>query len=278
MSTKGRDISVRRILLPLDSSDLNRRTIELAADMAGAFEAELVGVFVKEANLLNLAELPFARIIDRRSGERRALSRGGMERALDALSERARNALIEAAQRKRVSFSFQVKTGEPLEAAVEMAAQFDIVAVSGQLCASARAVLASKTRGHEIAPGRTLFLVERDMAPERPVLALYEGNLAVLAAAVRLAATLGAPLQILAVAETDDLAKRRQRNARAWLARRRNAATVGATTASIPSDLLDVLRQSTPAAAVIERQAGLSGQILELDDLSGLKIPLLVLG
>lgn len=278
MNTKSRDISVRRILVPLDSSALSHRTLEIAADLAGTFEAELVGMFVKEANLLNLAELPFTRIIDRHSGERRDLSRDSMERALNALSEKARAMLGELARQKQISWSFEVRTGEPVEAAVAESGQFDLVAVGSGMCASARAALSPKGQGHTMHAGSALFLLERDVASERPVLAFYEGSSAVLAAAMRLAATLNTSLRVLAVARSEELAKRLQRNARAWLARRSVSARVDTIAVKSTGDLISVLERSAPAAAVIERVAALSGQILESEDLPDLQIPLFVLG
>lgn len=278
MNAKRNGLSVRRILLPLDSSTLSRRTLEIAADLAGTFEAELVGMFVKEANLLNLAELPFTRIIDQRSGERRELSRDSMEQALDALSEKARAMLSDLARQKQIAWSFQVRTGEPMEAAVAESGQFDLVAVGSQLCARARAALSPKGPKHAIRAGSALFLLERDVERERPVLAFYEGSSAVLAAAMRLSATLHGPLRVIAVAESEDLAKRRQRNARAWLARRGVSASVDAGVAKGAADLLATLERSAPAAAVIERKANLSGQLLDSAELPDLQIPLFVMG
>lgn len=278
MSTKGRDISVRRILLPLDSSALSRRTLEIAADLAGTFEAELVGLFVKEANLLNLAELPFTRVIDRRSGERRELSRGGMEQALDALSEKARAMLGELARQRSIAWSFEIRTGEPLETAVAESGQFDLVAVGSGMCASARAALSPQAKGQAMRAGSSLFLLERDPQREQPVFAFYEGSSAVLAAAMRLAAALNSPLQILALDSSQERAKKRQRNARAWLTRRNAAARIDAIATDDADDLIAALAQSAPAAAVIERQADLSSQFLESEDLPSLQIPLFVLG
>src|SRR5690554_5627839 len=55
----------RRILVLLDGSRLSLAAMEAAADIARAQQAEVLGIFVEEANLLRSAGYGFAREVSR---------------------------------------------------------------------------------------------------------------------------------------------------------------------------------------------------------------------
>ena len=51
----------RRILVALDASPHSLAALEAAAELAASLRAELIGLFVEDANLLRVAGFPFAR-------------------------------------------------------------------------------------------------------------------------------------------------------------------------------------------------------------------------
>jgi hypothetical protein len=85
-------------------------------------EAELLGIFVEDINLVRLAELPFTHQVHASATQER-LDSPKMERQLKVQAEQARRALEEAAQRRNLRWSFRTVRGqvtlEVLAAAVE---------------------------------------------------------------------------------------------------------------------------------------------------------------
>lgn len=102
---------MRRISVTLDSSGGSLEALEGAAMMAARLDAELVGVFVEDANLLRLAALPCSAEVGFASARARSLDRATVERTFKHLAAEARLALIAAAERARVSWSFDVARG-----------------------------------------------------------------------------------------------------------------------------------------------------------------------
>lgn len=122
------ELPMRRILVALDASTHSRAALDNAVDLAARVEAELLGLFVEDANLLQLAALPFAREVGSAAGAARPLNAAAMERSLKAQAERARLALAAAASAARLRWSFRVVRGEV--AAELVAASFDADLVS----------------------------------------------------------------------------------------------------------------------------------------------------
>lgn len=120
---------IRRILIAVDASASGLAALETAVALAARMEAELLGLFVEDANLLRFAALPFAREVSYFSARTRRLDSGEMERALRAQASRAEAALIEAAERRRVRCSFRVVRGEVTTQLLAAAHDIDLVAL-----------------------------------------------------------------------------------------------------------------------------------------------------
>ena len=106
-----REVAIRLVLIALDASPSSLAALETAAGLAAALDAELSGLFVEDANLLRVAELPSARVLGSFSGRPLALGRQDMERGLRAQAGRAHAALAAAAQEVPVRWSFRVARG-----------------------------------------------------------------------------------------------------------------------------------------------------------------------
>ena len=103
---------VRRIIVGLDAAaPLNRAALEAAVALAERAEAELVGLFVENVELLHLAALPFAREVGYPSATSREFDVARMERALRALAFDAERLLGSVAGRGPVRWSFRVTRG-----------------------------------------------------------------------------------------------------------------------------------------------------------------------
>lgn len=120
-------MKVRRIIVGLDPAAQSRALLEAAFELAGQMQAELLGLFVENQDLLHFAGLPFAREVGFESATRRALDVVSMERTLRALAREARQALESAAKGTRVQWSFRVVRGAPGAELLAAAEESDLV-------------------------------------------------------------------------------------------------------------------------------------------------------
>ena len=84
------EIVIRRIVFALDAASDSADSLEAAAELAERLHAELVGVFVEDANLLRLTALPFVREINLASGQWQSFDPEAVERDMRARAARAR--------------------------------------------------------------------------------------------------------------------------------------------------------------------------------------------
>jgi len=68
-------MKIRRVIVGLEPASRNAAKLEAAARLAARMEAELVGLFVENIDLLHFAGLPFAREVGFASATRREVAR-----------------------------------------------------------------------------------------------------------------------------------------------------------------------------------------------------------
>ncbi len=168
-------VSRRRIVVALDASAQSRTALEAAAKLAATLEADLSGVFVEDADLLRLAELPFAREVVPGLPARRVADAVAMERTLRRLAAQAQRELEELSLRYRVASSFTVVRGHVLQELLEAASGADIFALGvcsrllefqWRLGRTARGVLASASC--------SILMTRQGEVLGTPVVALHE--------------------------------------------------------------------------------------------------------
>ena len=79
--TSADNQTIRRILVAIDASRQDLESLEHAAELAACEQAKLTALFVEDATLFQLAELPFAQEYDLSSGSARALEPQSVARA-----------------------------------------------------------------------------------------------------------------------------------------------------------------------------------------------------
>lgn len=113
----------RRIAVALDASEYSHRTLQIAASIAAALEAEIEGVFVENADLFRMAGLPFLRELRHASVGEGALDADRLQHEMRALARQTRQVLEQSAHRYGVTWTFRVWRGnieaEILDAALE---------------------------------------------------------------------------------------------------------------------------------------------------------------
>ena len=119
----------QRLLVTLDASDESLSGLEAAAEVAMRLNAELMGLFVKDSRLVELAGLPCAREVRLTSAWGKRMRPTTMERQLRVKEAAARRALEAAASRAHIEWSFRVTAQEPSEALLEAEPEIDLVLV-----------------------------------------------------------------------------------------------------------------------------------------------------
>lgn len=102
-------MKVHRIVIGLDPRQ--RAALRAAAALAAELEAELLGLFVEDPDLLALAAFPFAREVGFPSATRRVIDRATMERSLRALAAELERACASAMRGAAVPWSFRSARG-----------------------------------------------------------------------------------------------------------------------------------------------------------------------
>ncbi|HSM56356.1 MAG TPA: universal stress protein [Candidatus Sulfomarinibacteraceae bacterium] len=225
-STNNREpeIVIRRILVALDTSTHSLAALEAAARLAVAMEAELVGLFVEDINLLRLAALPFAREICWPSTAGRQLDERKMERDLRLRASQARRALALTAEKVEVQWTFRVVRGAVTDEVLSAAADADLISLGrASRSLTARVRLGSTARAAAVKGERSVLLAREGADLEQPLVVTYDGSSSAgraLAAAARLAQPNDTNLIVLIMADDPDEAPRLAEEASDWLERR----------------------------------------------------------
>ncbi len=122
-----------RVLVALDAGGRERTALEIAARLATLTHSELIGLFIEDTNLINLAALPFSREASPASGRFRPLDPHSMEAELRQAARDLRQELARTAERFSLSWRFQVVRGD-LAHEIRMAARrTDLLVLGSQL-------------------------------------------------------------------------------------------------------------------------------------------------
>jgi nucleotide-binding universal stress UspA family protein len=214
MNDRELEPTIRRILVALDASLHSRAALEAAFELAEALNAEIVGIFVEDVNLLRLAELPFAREVGYPSGTDRPLDSLSMERELRIQAEQARQTLAGLAVRRQVRWSFRVVRGRVAAELLTAAQEADLLALGRASWASTRLVPLGATARMVVAQASgPVLLLQHGHAICQPVQLVYDGSPAArraLSTAAQLAVLAGGTLNVMVVTDVPESARRLQ--------------------------------------------------------------------
>jgi nucleotide-binding universal stress UspA family protein len=231
MNESEHEFAIRRILVALDASGHSLAALAAAAELAGALQAELLGLFVEDINLLRLAGLPFAQEIYYPAAVARQMDQSRLEQELRVQAAQARRALAQAAEKAHLVWSFKVVRGQVAAELLTAASEADLLSLG----------IASRPLSWRIRPGstalavaarspRAVLLLQQGERVALPVLVAYDGSQAgqrALAMAVKIAQMLKTynmpPLTVVVVdgQAEPEVAQWLEREAAAWLLGRR---------------------------------------------------------
>jgi len=217
----NQELTIRRILVALDASTHSLAALEAAAGLAASLQAELIGLFVEDENLVHLAGLPFAHEVRSPSAVRQPMSSDKMEQELRLQASQARRALQEAAERVQAKWRFQTVRGQVTASVLNAALEADLLAmgrVSRPL--SSQSHLGSTARAVSVRTKGSVLLMQQGSDLSYPVLVTYDGTPAArqaLATAARMAKASGDNLTVLLLGDSAEALSPLREEVAGWL-------------------------------------------------------------
>jgi len=129
VSEKEHSLRVQRVLLALDPSSSDASVLAAAAELAFRFQAELLGLFIEDADLFRLTGASSVRTVDALLAVDCDLDGGKIERLLRVRARRVQKSLLEAAERLEVTASLRVTRGKVVPEVLAAAEEADVLVV-----------------------------------------------------------------------------------------------------------------------------------------------------
>ena len=238
----------------MDASEDSLAALEASSKLAADLQAELLGLFVEDINLLRLAELPVAREVVYASSSARALDLPRLERALRMQAVELERALASAAETSNVRWTFRVARGQ-VATEVLAAAQGADMLVLGRIgrSPSRRARLGSTARAAVAGAVRTVVLLERGVSLGRRVVVLFDGSKEAfrsLETAARLAGENEQELIVAICDEDSEGSNRLRTQSRDWLREQGCQARLRSVDRRAAS-LIDIVRQERAQVLIV---------------------------
>jgi nucleotide-binding universal stress UspA family protein len=213
-----RQSPIRKILVALDASTSSLNALQTAVDLAARFDAELLGLFVEDINLLRLAQLPFAREISFYSPQLRQIATKDMELHLRTQAVRIQHMLAQTANRLGVRWDFRIARGDVGSEVLAAGAEADLV-IMGKI---GRSLPGFRRSGSTVRMlllqrmGMTMILETRIQFTRTPVVAVYDNTESarkILSTAVYLAQLHESALVVFIIAGNPEEAEMRKKHA-----------------------------------------------------------------
>jgi len=197
---------ILRIVIAIDASPTSLAALEATADLAARWDAEILGIFVEDTNLLRMASLPFAGEVGSHSGSFRAINTNDITRQIKSQAERARQAFDTTARRLGVRSSFKVARGTVQEELLAALRDADLLSLGkGGRSLAARLGLGSTARAIAMAARGSVLMHSHIRKITGPVAAVYDGSSAgvrALGMGIALTRGYGPDLIVLCIAPT----------------------------------------------------------------------------
>ena len=198
-----------RVVLWLGSSQASPSAIEAAMVLAQAYQSEVESLFVEDRQLFDLAEFPFARVLDTDGENWQPLPRENLEREMHFLGAALQRQVADAARRAAIPFSARVVRDDPLRAVANACAEngpWNVVAIAEPFGAGDEKRLAEvfasvlDTTGVVIAGP----LARRTQGPVIAAVEQFERLGPMLKAAERLAGVTGGDVKLMLIGSRPD--------------------------------------------------------------------------
>lgn len=175
MKGKEGEGRITRILVAVDASPPSLAALEAAAELAANLQAELMGLYIEDINLLRLANSPFAQEVGLFSGAIRELDAQRLQRQLRAQANRVRRRLSQLAERLQIRWSFRVARGAIDTELLSAASDVDLV-ILGRAGWSGKRQLGSTAQTMASQALRPALFHAPRSTPRPAVLVVYDGS------------------------------------------------------------------------------------------------------
>jgi nucleotide-binding universal stress UspA family protein len=167
------------IVVALDASAYSNAALEAAVALALDMNAELVGLFVEDVNLLRLAELPFTSEVRTTTAATGPLTGTIMSGALRRQAARARRAFQHAAREAGVHAVFRTVRGQVPSAVLAEAVDADVLVV-GRMShpLSRQRRIGSTARAVVLQAPRSILITKRSPRQPQSVTVALDGSAA----------------------------------------------------------------------------------------------------
>jgi len=207
--------AMRRILVAMDASQGSLSALETATALAELVHGELEGLFIEDADLFALADLPFSREVRLTGGGIRALDPAALRQEVELQAMAARRAMQRLATQRRVRWSFRSVRGSVTGALTTAAREVDILCIGRRRPSPLRpSRLANSIRAALESASVVLVAGDTGLAISGPV-AFVADDATVTGSAIRLALEIagrtGQSLLVYVTGRDSDDAARQQR-------------------------------------------------------------------
>jgi nucleotide-binding universal stress UspA family protein len=205
MNPEGRLQGFQRILVALDASPASLAALDFATELAERHQAELLGIYVEDINLLRSAEIPFTREIGQFSGTSHYIDSRLIERELQAQARHVERLLATIARKANLRWSFRKARGVIHGELLEAAQGTDLI-IMGKTGWSGRRQLGSTARYVAVQSTIQSLILLRKVRPGTPIMVAYDGSTASQKAliAAQLISSKDIPLIVLLIAENPE--------------------------------------------------------------------------
>jgi hypothetical protein len=249
----------KRLLVALEAGVSEAVLLEEAARLAAGLEAELVGLLIESADMIEASGLPMTRLVPSQARQSTELTADMMRRAIRIWNEGVRQALAMTAKRWNVPWSARPAEWPLLSLAAPEAEALDFVLYEAS---SAHKGVTEKLLASRAC--RSIFLIRRRVRAGEPIVLLFEGSEEALVLAGALARVYGAPLRIIPIAGTEASATERKERLLALQAQEQPQAGVVVLEPLEPNELSLALARRPPAILIVERTSPLAAGLGDL--------------
>ncbi len=207
-------VTIRRIVVAVDASPHSQAAMEAAVRLAARFDAELLGLFVEDINVLRIAGLPYAQEFGAHSAQRRHINTADVERQLRVRSRQVQDRFRLLTGRASIRGTFRVTRGSVGAEIQSAAVDADVLLVGRagwsqlrerQIGSTTRAMCCAEASGITV-----VLQAGAQLGP--PIVVVYDASEAAekaLVFAERLVDETKGPLEVLVVADTELLLQAR---------------------------------------------------------------------
>jgi hypothetical protein len=246
-------VGTQRILIALAPEAPSETIFEPVFKIALRGRTPVECICIEDSRLLDIAALPQSRFIHTHSHESSPLDEPMVRRAMRVASGRARERFEATITRTSISWTFRTRQAALLSEAFSDAAAGDLIVVpllrGARNQAQVRGLIDAVTG--QIAA--SLLVLNETGAPDRSVLAVFDGDRADLAAARDLAVDFGCPLTVFAVDDDTKSAQDRAHEVQAILDEFGQAASVRTIVLQGIEDLNQAILEAAPGTLVLDR-------------------------